>query len=248
MKGIRFFAVLSLGLFLFTGCKKNNTIGATASITVNPDGSVNFPDADGTLYAVQVKSYDTYNGTSYSASQVANAWFGTFPNITDAGIVKANSKVLTNTYNYYNAMAFLNSGDTLFTGNGATVTWNVQGNTISGVPAFSHTDNAALPAGPEFTLPTAININNSITINHTATTGNIGVIYTLSGSKGDTTKFIASSSSSITFSSTEVQAVAVSSDYISLSVMPVNYTSAVYSGKKYYFVKLLQYRRETITQ
>ena len=234
--------------FSLAGCKKDNITGNQGGVTVNTDGSVDFSDADGVLYAIQIRNYQNYNGSVYSASQVVNAWFGESTASTDAGIVKANSKVLNNISNFYNSTFFLNAGDTIFTESSPGIVWNVQGNTATGVPAFIHTDASPFPAGPEFTLPASININNSLTVNHSATTGNIGVIYTLSGSRGDTTKFIANGSSSITFSSNEIKAVSISNDYIGLSVTVVNYTTASYNGKKYYFVKQQQYTRDSITQ
>lgn len=235
-------------IFSLTGCKKDNITGNQGGITVNTDGSVDFSDADGVLYAIQARSYQNYNSPVYSASQAANAWFGNSTDNTDAGIVKANSKVLNNNSNFYSATVFLNTGDTIFTGGSSSIVWNVQGSTATGVPAFIHTDTSTFSAGPDFTLPASININNSLTVNHSATTGNIGVIYTLSGSRGDTTKFIANGSSSITFSSNEIKAISISNDYIELSVTAVNYTTASYNGKKYYFVKQQQYTRESITQ
>jgi len=64
----------------------------------------------------------------------------------------------------------------------------VSGNPTAGVGEFTHTDNAPLPAAPTFTLPASVNSNNSLTINHAATGGKLGVIYSLRGDNGDTTK------------------------------------------------------------
>lgn len=248
MKLTKILTAFALTLIVFTSCKKDNgTEDTPGTVTVNPDGSLNLSDADGALYAIQIRNYDTYNGTGYDASQMAYAWFGKFPTVVDAGIVKANSTELGNMFNYYTEMALLSFGDTLFTGTNANVVWNVQGKTTSGVPAFIHTDNSALPTSPAFTLPASININNSLTVSHTPVSANLGVLYTITGNKGDSTKFVASNSSSISFSSAELKAVAYSNDQIGLSIMPVSYTTATYGGKKYYFVKQHQFTRETVT-
>jgi hypothetical protein len=248
MKTSKILAILSLAVILFSGCKKDD-VTPPSDITINADGSLNISDADGAFYAIQIRNYDTYNSSSYEASQVAYAWFGKFPAIVSGGIVKVNNTELDNIMNYYTAFGFLSFGDTLFTGSNATANWNIQGNAATGIAAFTHTDNAALPTAPAFTLPASININNSLTVNHSSTGGNMGVLYTLIGDNGDTTKFVPNSSSTITFTSAEIKSVAVSGGgAIGLSVMPVSYSNASYGNKKYYFVKQHQFTRETVTQ
>jgi hypothetical protein len=240
--------ILFLTIVLFSACKKDIAPATPDKVTVGPDGSINPQNADGALYVIETKNYTTNNSTSYDRFQTALAWFGKFPSVVDGGTVKVNDNELGNIFNYYTASAFLEFQDTLFRGNNANALWNVQGNAAAGVPAFSHSDNTPLPVGPYFTLPASVNINNSLTVNHTATSGAVGVIYTLRGDNGDTTKYVANSSSSISFTSAEVKSVAVSNGQIGLSIMPVTYSTATYGGKKYYFVKQNQYTRETVTQ
>ena len=248
MKTKKILAAALLAITLFSSCKKDD-VSAAAEVTINPDGSLNINDADGAFYAIQARNYDTYNSATYDENQYVNAWFGKFPAIVDAGIVKVNNNELNNFANYYAAIAALDFGDTLFKPTNGIATWNVQGNTTSGISAFTHTDNAPFPAGPYFTLPASININNSLTVNHTSTGGNVGVLYTLSGDNGDTTKYVANTSSNVTFTSAEIKSVAVGGGKsIGLSIMPVSYTAASYGNKKYYFVKQHQYTRETVTQ
>lgn len=249
MKTNQILAVLAVAILLFSSCKKDEVPTPAEGVTVNADGSLNLNDADGAFYAIQIRNYATYNGSSYDANQVAYAWFGKFPSIVSGGIVKVNNTELDNMMNYYSAVGFLSFGDTLFTGSNANASWNVQGNSGAGISAFTHTDNSSLPAGPAFTLPASININNSLTVNHTSTGGNIGVLYTLAGDNGDTTKFVANTSSTVTFSSSEIKSVAISGgNPIGLSIMPVSYSTASYGNKKYYFVKQHQFTRETVTQ
>lgn len=241
--------ILFLALVLFSGCKKDIAPATPDKVTIGPDGSINPENADGALYVIETRNYTTNNSTSYDRFQTALAWFGKFPALlVDGGIVKVNDNELSNFFNYYNASTFLEFQDTLFKGNNANALWNVQGNSAVGVPAFTHTDNTPLPVGPGFTLPASVNINNSLTVNHTPTGGAVGVIYTLVGDNGDTAKYVANTSNSITFTSAEIKSVAVSNGLIGLSIMPVTYSTATYGGKKYYFVKQNQYTRETVTQ
>ncbi len=237
---------LSLAVILLSSCKKDDTDAAPAPVTINADGTLNAADADGALYGIQSKYFDTHNGSTYEEVQFGYAWFGKFPQVSDAGIVKVNNFELDNFGNFYNATAFLSSSDTLF--KGTANAWTVQGNSASGIAAFAHTDNTPLPNAPNFTLPASVNINNSLTVNHTSTGGLLGVLYTLTGDNGDTTKYVANTSSSMTFTSSEIKSVAVSGGDISVSIMPVTYSTATHNGKKYYFVKQHQYARGTVAQ
>jgi hypothetical protein len=240
--------ILFLALVLFSSCKKDDAPAPPDGVTVGPDGSLNPQNADGALYVIESRNYTSNSGTNYDRTQTAFAWFGKFPALVDAGIVKVNDNELDNIFNYYSTSSFLTFQDTLFSGTNANALWNVQGNAGAGVPAFTHNDNSTLPVGPGFTLPASVNINNSLTINHTGTGGAVGVLYTLAGDNGDTTKYVPNTSSSMTFTSAEIKSVAVSRGRIGVSVMPVTYTTATYGGKKYYFVKQHQYTRETVTQ
>ena len=247
MKNTNILAVLLSGLFLFSSCKKDDVQNQAATVKVNADGSLNVSDADGAFYTVVTKDFDTNNSSTFEEIHMAWGWAGKFPAVVNAGIVKANNIEIDNYGNYYTSIAVLSFSDTLFKGANFNTVWSIQGNASSGITGFTHTDNTPLPAGPSFTLPAAININNNLTITHTATSGALGVLYTLSGDKGDTTKYVANTSSGITFTSAEVKAVALSNSGISMSVMPITYSSATYGGKKYYFVKQYQYGRQTAT-
>jgi hypothetical protein len=239
--------ILFLAAVLFSSCKKDDAAAPPIpdGVTVSPDGTLKPENADGAFYAIQSRLFDTNNGTTYDIVHSASAWVGTFPNIVDAGVVKVGTAELFNGGGFYAGNAIL-PYDSLFSGNKAI--WDVQGNAGTGIAAFTHTDNTVFPAGPNFTLPASININNNLTINHTATGGTIGVLYTLSGDNGDTTKYVPNNSSSITFTSSEIKSVAVTKSEIGVTVMPVTYSIATYGGKKYYFVKQNLYARGTVTQ
>ncbi len=247
MKSKKIFSVLALALVLLAGCKKDDVAAPAAPVSINPDGTLNLADASGSFYSIQMKNFETSSGSVFDESQIAFAWCGTFPSIVEAGVVKVNNVELDNFMGYYTASAVLDFGDTLFKGSNANSVWNVEGNASTGVPAFTHTDNEPLPPAPSFSLPAQINIFNNLTINHATTGGNVGVLYTLYGTNGDTTKYVANTSSSITFTSAEIRAVAETNSEVGVSVMPVSYSGATYGGKKYYFVKQHQYTRITTT-
>lgn len=251
MKSNNFFLGVFISCILFSSCQKeieqDQNPTTPAPVTVNADGSLNVADANGAFYTVLTKSFNTNNSTTYDEIHMAYAWAGKFPAVVNAGIIKANNIEVANMSNFYMTLSVLPFMDTLFKGTNYNTIWSVQGNTTSGVPPFSHTDNSIMPAGPAFTLPAGININNNLTVSHTSTGGALGVLYTLTGDNGDTTKFVAKTSSSITFTSSEVKSVAISNSAVVLSIMPIGYSTATYAGKKYYFVKQYQYVRETAT-
>lgn len=249
MKTKNFLLTLLSGFILFSSCKKQDVQSTTTppAIKVNADGSLNIADADGAFYTVVTKDFTTNNSTTFDESHMAYAWAGKFPAVVDAGIVKANNIVINKYGPYYMSLAVLQTGDTLFKGVNCNTVWNVQGNSSSGVAAFTYTDNTTMPAAPTFTLPASININNNLTISHASTGGTLGVLYMLSGDNGDTTKYIANTSSTVTFTSAEIKSVAKSQSAISIAIMPVTYTTSTIGGKKYYFVKQNEYVRETAT-
>jgi len=107
------------GPLIFSSCKKDDVQPPT-TITVNADSSLNINDADGALYAIETRNYESYNGSGYETSQLAFGWFGKFQTLVDEGVVKVNDNEVTNIFNYYNAFGFLSFGDTLFTGVNAT--------------------------------------------------------------------------------------------------------------------------------
>lgn len=248
MRSKKIFSTLALALILMAGCKKDDVPkNQTETVSVNPDGSLKLEDAGGAFYSIQIKNYLSNSGSAFDENQEAFAWVGNFPTLVDAGTIKLNDHELNNWGNYYVSSAVLEFGDTLFNAASGNATWNIAGNPDTGVPAFTHADNAPFPTAPSFTLPAQININNNLTITHTSTGGNVGVLYTLSGNNGDTTKHVLNTSSSMTFTSAEIKAVAEGNSEVAVSVMPVSYSSAIYGGKKYYFVKQHQYTRQTAT-
>jgi hypothetical protein len=247
MKLKKIFGALALSLVILASCKKDDVTAPSDNVSINPDGTLNIEDAAGAFYSIEIKNFDENTGPFFVESQMAFGWVGSYPNIVNAGVIKVNNYELDNFANYYMASSFLDFGDTLFNPNNGNATWSIEGSTSSGVTGFTHTDNAPLPPAPSFTLPAQVNINTSLTINHSTTGGAVGVLYTLSGANGDTTKYVANTSSSMTFSSAEIRSVAENASEIGVSVMPVTYSMATYGGKKYYFVKQHQYTRVTAT-
>jgi hypothetical protein len=248
MKMNKIWAVL-LTATLFASCKKGGDDEANGgnAVSVSNDGRLLLgSDAAGAFYAIKSRVYDTHNGTSFDDLEYAYAWFGSYTNNLDAGTVTANGEEL----DYFSNLAWHNYvgfGTTAFN-QGNKVTWGIQGKAASGVAGFTHIDNTPFAAGPAYTLPISININNSFTIVHTAPSNATGVVYSVLGNKGEFSKYVEGNSGSVTFTSTELKQAALPADQIGFSVMPVVISSQTYNGKNYYFVKQQQYLRETSTQ
>ena len=237
--------LLLSGLF-FTSCKKDDASNPAA--TVDSNGNLSIDNAaDGALYSVKELIYgDATSSNVVDESHSAFAWFGKQVPVTlkDAGKVTVNDVELDNiggSFAYYMYFGF----DQIFPSNASH--WTVEGNSSNGVDGFDYTDNQAYPAGPYFTLPAKVNINSNFTITHTPINGVGGIVYTVIGSLGQKSKAVQNGASSVTFTPAEMKAVAYEHDAIGFSIMPVVYTFQMINGKKYYFVKELQYARETET-
>ncbi len=239
----KYFTIVTLLIVLFSSCKKNDT-PKTNSPTVGANGAVNISDADGALYAIQTTAYDTYNSPTFELAQIATAWFGKYPAIVYAGAVNINGNPLDTALHLYSLDTFLSS-DTIFSSSTLSGKWSVTGNSANGIAPFAYTDNTPAPVNPNFQLPASVSINSNLTVTHTPTGGALGVLYQLIGDKGDTTKFVANTSSSITFTASEVKSVAVSGGALGLSIVPITYSSTVFGGKKYYFIKENEFNRYT---
>lgn len=248
MKFLKPLLGLGMAALLFTGCKKDSD--SDNGLTIDDNGNVVVgADADGAMYSILSKLYDGTNGTTFDETHYAFAWYGSATSPVDAGVVKANDEELQNIggggFDWYMSFTF---GPDIFT-SGSNVTWNVAGNSTTGVSAFTHLDNMAFPTGSTFTLPASININSGYTLSHAATGDVDGIIYQAIGNNGEVTKSVVGANGSVSFSAAELNQVADGGgDPIGFMVMPVKISSASYNGKKYYFVKQYQVLRETVTQ
>jgi hypothetical protein len=247
MKLTNFFLLLALSVFVFSGCKKDDDDddeNNTPTTTVDVNGNLNPPsDADGACYSAVTRIYDYHADSSYDDLNFTYAWFGKVNAFVNGGTVSANAYELSPS-GFYNTYTFIGLDD-LFPSN--AVEWEVSGNTSTGVPAFTHTDNIAFPTGGDFVLPATVNINNPLTINFSPVTNVSGIVYTLKGNKGQKNKAVLNGASSVTFTSAELKEVAFPDDAIGVGIMPVVYQPTTLNGKKIYFVKQFQYLRETAT-
>ena len=96
MKTKNILGILLTGFVLFSSCKKADVQNPDPTVKVNADGSLNAADADGAFYAVITKDFTTNTSTTYEEIHSAYAWAGKFPNLVDAGIVKANGIPIDN--------------------------------------------------------------------------------------------------------------------------------------------------------
>lgn len=241
-------SALLISSVLLTSCKKDDAPATEPVFNVDANGNVSLAnDAAGAMYAIYSKVYDDNDGAVFFEFQTLAAWYGDYVNTKDAGIVKSNSfeleKFPGSTYTWY----FQVDATTAFDPANGIVAWDVQGNSVTGIAGFTHSDNVPFPSGGYYTLPASIDMSNSYTISHTAP-GNVdGVVYSVIGNKGEFHKAIMGNSTSVTFTSAEMNEAAFSNDAIGFSVMPVKVTTLNYNEKKYGFVKQFQQLRETIT-
>jgi hypothetical protein len=249
MRIFKLFGASLLFLSLFSSCKKDDAEDIDAgvpSVTVDANGNVNLgTDAKGALYGVITKTYGGLGSTIIDENHFAYSWFEDQTNTKNAGNVSVNNEPLDYIQGFPWYTFF--SGFDLILDNGNQMKWVVAGNAADNISGFTYTDNTPMPSAPGFQLPAKININNSYTINNAAPTGATGVIYGVIGDIKSLSKYVPNASTSYTFTSQELKSVAISNDVIGFTVMPVVLTNSVINGKKYYFVKQLQYQRETET-
>lgn len=245
MKSNKTFLLLLLCGFLFTSCKKDSTADANAA-SVDSNGNLQVDnEADGACYAVNTRTFLSTTGTDYYDISSSFAWFGKQQPVSlkDAGTVSANDNELTN-LGGYNVYMYIGADD-IFPSN--AINWSIAGNSTSGIAAFDYTDNTAFPTGPNFTLPSSVNINNNFTISFTPVSNVTGIVFSVQGNIGRKNKAVKGGAGSVTFTSAEMKEVALEHDAIAFMVMPVLATPVTINGKKIYFVKQTQYQRETTT-
>lgn len=247
MKLTKILSALAIATLLFSSCKKDGD--SDDSISFDDSGNVNVgADADGAMYSIVSRTFYDNSGSDYSEDHFATAWFGAATATVNAGVVKANEEELQSlgmgTYDWY----FSTNFDEIFT-SGNNVTWSATGNSANGVAAFSYVDNTPFPTGVSYTLPAAINVNNSFTLNHTSSGSADAVLYRLIGFDHQVSKSVIGTSTGVTFTSAELKSVAgPGGEPIGFMVMPVVVKTEIIGGKKYCFAKQYQNLRETVTQ
>ncbi len=249
-KKISFLPLFACALILISSCKKdddnnNNNNNNNNPLSQSLGGSPTIPsDAYGALYSVNNHVvYDDGSGTLVTDDVGSGyAWFESYTATKDAGTVTVNTEEIVNNFGgtplpwYYTIWGVID-----FISGGNTATWEVTGNSSTGVAGFTHTDNTAFPKC-NFTAPASVNLNNSLTVTASYTQANDAVFFTIyaAGSQ-KITKSVGAGVTSATFSSAELKSIAASGTQIGIQVMPVKLTPVMTGGKKYYFVKQWAY-------
>ncbi|MBK6936470.1 MAG: hypothetical protein IPH18_05990 [Chitinophagaceae bacterium] len=174
---IKLLSLLLFSFLLLQSCQKEasfNDDNNQQNFTVDANGNLSLSsDADGAFYAIKQLLYDSYSGNANDEFQYAMAWFGSPTSMKDGGDVTVNTFPVDFIagVNYYVYVGF----DDLYPTN--TVAWTASGNSGNSIQPINHSDNTTFPQGGYFTLPAKINISNSFTLNYTATTVMLPVLY-----------------------------------------------------------------------
>jgi hypothetical protein len=235
--------LLLFALLTVSSCKKdnnNNNNSQPNPLSQALGGSPTIPaGAAGALYSVNnhVIADDGYGTLETTDVGTAYAWFDSYTSTKDAGTVSVNTVEIEHSFSgqalpwYYSLMDFPDFSST------NTASWTVAGNSLAGVTGFTHTDNTAFPKC-SFTVPSSVNLNNSLTVNFTNTTSNDAVFVTIYAQGSlKVTKSLAANATSASFTSAELKSITSSGGQLGIQVMPVKLTSATINGKTYYFVK-----------
>lgn len=230
-----------------TSCKKDSGSSSSNTVTVSAGGAISFPTGtSGACYSIVHRKQMT---GSFVDFHTASAWFEDYSTVASAGTVSCNA-VNLNQYvpnTWYTVMA-----SDLFDLTDNKAEWVIQGNPAKSIPAFTHTDAAAFTSTVSFSTPSAVvNTNSNLTITHSALPSNVMVvIYGLQSTTAGLVKtygYVGNSATSFTFPSADLKAMATPPNKISVSIMPVVMTSAVYGGKTYYFVKQFKFEKDYTT-
>lgn len=220
------------GLLFNSSCNQDNNNNNNN----NPESETTLvpTDADGAFYALKTYGEDP-DGTTGTVYQ-AMAWFDTYTATKHAGTVTVNGESLVDSLSGYPIAWYNYYGSDLDFSTISTASWSVSGSSV--VTSFNHTDNTNFPSAT-FTVPTSINTNNSYTVSLSNVSANNGIVVQITGANQQkVTKTLTGSTTSTTFSSQELKSVAPASSYpIAISATVINYTTATYNSKKYYFVK-----------
>ncbi len=197
-------------------------------------------DANGVLVAVKSISSVTVPivGPQKIETGIPVALFFDTPNTyLDAGVVSCNSINLTKQTNnsyVYTVDATTPTGVSYSSG----VTWSVEGNTSTGVPAINHSPTIPFPVLDSI----AGNISkvtkaNGVTIAATNTiTGADSVIFGVYAPNGGVVQVTKSGNiSSHTFSSADLNGLSTGNGYIQIAAYSIG--DKTVGGKKYYFIK-----------
>jgi len=245
--------IITVIICIAFACKKSSNTTGGGAIVQNTGTSSGFgaggtSSINGVLYAqhFSVPSYSVsqYNGGatfSKTAKPLSSLYavMGIPIGGEQAGILKLDSTVLK--YNTTNANGNINTyTDSTNTSVYSSVNWNVGGN--ANFTAFTATVSRGYPAIANSTyLPATFSKSQPLTINFGATnytnTDSIVVMITdNTSSTGFIYKYMAGTSSSVTFTAAQLSGLSTTSSNSQIIVYAKNYSSLTNGGKNYVFV------------
>jgi hypothetical protein len=235
----RFLLLSMIVLVGFSSCKKDEepeeeTPTPTAATPANPVPAPT--DAEAALVAVHTATYVTapfvgeiYQPIGFGVGVFGNLVSGSYVN---AGAVSLNSKALTAQTNQsyvYSPGATEPTGIDLSSG----ASWTVAGG--NGYAAFTHTTNNEVPSGPKYSGATTIPRNADFTLSSSiAILSADSVIFSVISPTATISQVQAGNVASATFTAAQMGTLGAGSGYV--QIIPYNYESAVYGGKKIYFI------------
>ena len=234
---------------VISSCTKDKVEEPVQTPDTAPTANTNFSfsDGHGVLAAVKSVSYTTVAGYSVPVeTNTAVAVFSANPGSSayaDAGAVQLNGRELTKqTNNSYVYQDFTNP----ITFN--QVAWTVAG--TSAVPSINYTHSKPLPSFSGYSaLPAAVTRSNGLTVSlGSAVSGADSVYVILTGNSGSQylLKRLGGSASQAVFTAAELSGLNAGNTGL-LQVVPWNYTTVDFSGKKVYFVNETAYSKIGIT-
>lgn len=234
--------ILALSVIVFgTSCSKSTSSSSTSTPTVDANGNIVLPaNISGALYAIH--TIQTAPNFPVGITQSAIAWFNSATASDSAGTVSINNVPL---YQFMTGTMYNTSASLLFYVDSNNLVWTVQGNSTKGIPAFTYTHTEPFPKSFTYSVNTTsgkVNLNNSLTITNSALPSNItAIVYGIKGDKGTKNVGVAgTTSTSYTFSSSDLNSVAKSGSQIGVTAMPIIMNPATLAGKTFYFVKQFQ--------
>lgn len=244
-------ALILVGTFVFTACKKKEdtapedtstptttgsttTGGSTSSGPVTPQIS----DADGVLIASKANVIQSIPGTTMTVnvtmgSAIASLYSATGGTVlVDGGSITANDSTLTKQSN----SSYIFTPKSTGINYSSNSRWSVSGNAGNNVPAFTYTANG-FPSNPSVPNVSSISKANAYTLTTASVSGADSLCFQITSGSKTIYKMTNGSQTSHTFPASEMGTLDNSSNAY-LTVTAYKFNSTIVSSKKYYVINL----------
>lgn len=252
-------------LLLLAACHPDGPINNYSNVSsVNFNGDILLPGiiqpladipvptgASGTLYALNSTCVSDTNPGFLPSGGYAYAWFVNDTIIKkNAGLVMTGSDTLSGVITTASSVYFPSSPFYLYGFNSIisppifpnTVSWSVQGDDTTGVPAFNHTDNTAFPTVTGLSVPKSLNVANGLTMHYTLTGVYDAKFYEISTTAGGPLLYTGGSDTSASFSTNQLYTLfPTKGQLITVAIMLAKLTPYSVGNQTFYFVKTSVY-------